>query len=349
MDRLSQILPQVGLDVWSTVVGLWPFLLLAVVTASAIQVYVGTERIASWLRRRTGVAVLGSVALASLTPFCSCGTTAVVLGALASSVPWAPVVAFMVASPLTSPSEFVLSAGLFGTPFAVTFVVAAAVIGLAAGGATALIERTGVLAGQARMRTPAAPAAERRLELVAVGGPGSAGTGLPDAVATVGAVEAPASGGCGESCSGTTARPGSALVRRLRLDQLRTALWSNGRRLVLFFLAFTALGYLVIRLIPTDVLTSALGGDSFWSVPLAALLGIPMYVNTEGSLPLVAGLMEGGMGVGPALAFLVTGAGTSIGAISGMLVIARWRVVALVVASLVVGAMVLGWLAPLWL
>jgi uncharacterized membrane protein YraQ (UPF0718 family) len=55
------------------------------------------------------------------------------------------------------------------------------------------------------------------------------------------------------------------------------------------------------------------------------------------------------MGAGPALAFLVTGAGTSIGAISGMLVIARARVVALVVGSLVVGAIVLGWSAPLWL
>lgn len=85
------------------------------------------------------------------------------------------------------------------------------------------------------------------------------------------------------------------------------------------------------------------------AVPLAALIGIPVYLNTDGSRPLVATLMDGGMGAGPALAFLITGAGTSVGAISGMLLIARRRVVALVVGLLYVGAVALGWLAPLWL
>ena len=85
------------------------------------------------------------------------------------------------------------------------------------------------------------------------------------------------------------------------------------------------------------------------AVPLAALLGIPAYINTEASLPLVATLMDGGMGAGPAMAFLVTGAGTSIGAISGLFVIARARVVTLVVASLFAGALALGWLAQVLL
>ncbi|MDX2381430.1 MAG: permease, partial [Acidimicrobiia bacterium] len=86
-----------------------------------------------------------------------------------------------------------------------------------------------------------------------------------------------------------------------------------------------------------------LGGDSPLAVPLAALLGLPAYINTEGSLPLVATMVDGGMGPGPALAFIVTGAGTSIGAISGLFVIARTRIVALVVAMLFVGAVALGW------
>ena len=115
----------------------------------------------------------------------------------------------------------------------------------------------------------------------------------------------------------------------------------------MLFLGFTALGYLLIRLIPTDLLTTFLGDDSVLAVPLAALLGIPVYLNSDGSLPLVASLMDGGLGAGAAMAFLITGAGTSVGAVSGMLLIARWRVVALVVASLVVGAVVTGYLTPL--
>jgi hypothetical protein len=52
---------------------------------------------------------------------------------------------------------------------------------------------------------------------------------------------------------------------------------------------------------------------------------------------------------GAAIAFLITGAGTSIASISGMLVIARWRVVALVIATLFVTAIAPGWLSALWL
>ena len=120
-------------------------------------------------------------------------------------------------------------------------------------------------------------------------------------------------------------------------------LWLVGRRLLGFFLGFTALGYLVIEAVPTDGLVAFLESDSVLSVPVAALLGVPAYVNTEASLPLVAAL-TGGAGTGAAMAFLVTGAGTSLGAMSGLLLIARRRVVGLVVALLVAGALALGWL-----
>jgi uncharacterized membrane protein YraQ (UPF0718 family) len=72
---------------------------------------------------------------------------------------------------------------------------------------------------------------------------------------------------------------------------------------------------------------------------------VPFYVSSEASLPLVRGLMDGGMGTGPAMAFLITGAGTSVGAISGGLLIARWRVLAIVVGTLWLGAIVLGLIA----
>jgi len=97
------------------------------------------------------------------------------------------------------------------------------------------------------------------------------------------------------------------------------------------------------------VLVNLLGGTTIWSVPLAALLGIPVYITSEGSLPMVAALMSGGLGSGSAMAFLITGAGTSLPAISGALVIARYRVVALVVTLLFTGAVLLGWLTTVLL
>jgi hypothetical protein len=60
-------------------------------------------------------------------------------------------------------------------------------------------------------------------------------------------------------------------------------------------------------------------------------------------------MLDSGMSQGAALAFLIAGSGTSVGAIAGALSIARWRVIAVVVGTLWVGAMVVGMLFNLYL
>ncbi|MFE5241566.1 MULTISPECIES: permease [unclassified Streptomyces] len=357
IDSVVDVLGRVAVDVWTTFAHNWPFLLISVVVASLITTYVGADRLSSWLRRRAWVAILGAVTLSVVTPFCSCGTTAVVLGALVSRVPWAPVVAFMVSSPLTSPEEYVLSTGLFGFNFATTFFMASIVLGLAAGWITHVIEKTGWLEGQARIVDE---------DEVSCCGPAE-NKSAPETDSCCGTDEAPGTSGGGVAVpagGGGLARaallervdskpvapePEVSLVSKLKLQELGETLWKNARRLALFFFAFAGLGYLLIETIPTSFLTDYLGEGSVWAVPLAALIGIPVYLNSDGSLPLVATLMHGGMGPGAALAFLVTGAGTSIGAISGMFIIARKKVVFLVVGYLFAGALALGWLSPLWL
>ena len=315
MSWLTRLVGQVGGDVVATLRLTWPFLLISIVAAAGLTTYAGTDRLEGWLRRRLWVGIAGAVALASLTPFCSCGTTAVIIAGMAASTPWASLVAFMVSSPLTSPAELLLSAGLMGWPFALTFFMGTIAIGLAAGAVTALIERSGWLRGQARVRASGSP--------------------------------------CRDSCdTGVASGPGTASVRELpqrsaRLTDFGREIVVTGRRLMAFFLVFTAVGYLVIRAIPADWITGMLGQGASGAVPLAALVGIPTYVNTEASLPLVAALVDGGMGTGAALAFLVTGAGASVGSVSGLLVIARRRVVGLIIAILLVGGMLLGFIGEM--
>ncbi len=326
MDALIDLLGRVLGDVFTTFRHVWPFLALSVVAAAAVSVYVGTDRAAKMLQRRSSVAVIGAVLAATLTPFCSCGTTAVLLGMLATAAPWAPLVAFMVASPLTSPAELVFSAGLFGWSFALIFFVGTIGIGIASGAIAGILDRMGWLQGQARVQPPEDTCST-----------GSCAVAPP----------IPVTSGAGPSIGPGTASVAEVQTRRQRwkVDEMAQELQTVGRKLLLFFLGFTFIGYLAIGAIPTAWLTDYLGDGSIFAVPLAAILGIPAYINTEASLPLVATLMDGGMGPGPAMAFLVTGAGTSIGAISGLFVIARKRVVGLVVALLLAGAMAMGWIA----
>ena len=101
--------------------------------------------------------------------------------------------------------------------------------------------------------------------------------------------------------------------------------------------------YLINNLIPAAWVTALFGSGQTWGVALAATFGLPLYVNSDASLPLVKSFLDSGASAGAAMAFLLTGAGTSVGAVVGALTIARWRVLAVVVATLWVGAVMAGY------
>lgn len=291
----------------------WALLAISILVSAALKLYMNEDTVARFLRRNTRNSVLLSTGVAVTTPLCSCGTTAIVLGMMASTIPWAPIVAFLVSSPLTSPQELFYSAGLFGWRFAIAFFTASILLGLAGGAVAGFADSRGWLKNQARMAAPnPAP-----LSLGIMGGP--APIDLP--------VLAP------------SAAPKKQTVTWSLFWQ---EMFDVGKRLIPLFVGFTFLGYLLNGLIPAEWITSLFGSGSAYSIPLAATLGLPFYINTEASLPLVRAMLDGGMSQGAALAFLTTGAGTSLGAIGGALTIARWRVIAIVIGTLWVGSILIG-------
>jgi hypothetical protein len=99
---LNVVIGSIG-QVWVTLLHNWPYLVASVVIATLLKLYVNTQKVSAFLDRYRGAGIVAATAAAVATPFCSCGTTAVILGMMASKMPWGPIVAFMVASPLTSP------------------------------------------------------------------------------------------------------------------------------------------------------------------------------------------------------------------------------------------------------
>ncbi|HVO40357.1 MAG TPA: permease [Spirochaetia bacterium] len=276
----------------------WPYLAASVLIATALPLWVKADKVAAFLRRHSRAGVVAATAAAVATPLCSCGTTAVVLGMMAGSMAWAPIVAFMVASPLTSPEGLVYSAGLFGWPFALAFYASSILLGLGAGWISMILEKRGWLANQARFQKPTSRC------------------------------------GCSSQAPAPDPRPSASGVLR--------SLTQNSGRLLAMFLGFALIGYFLNGLIPEGWVTSVFGTGRVYSVPLAAAVGLPLYINAEASLPLIRALLDAGMSQGAAMAFMIAGAGTSVGAIAGALTIARWRVVALVVAVLWLGAILAG-------
>ncbi len=121
-----------------------------------------------------------------------------------------------------------------------------------------------------------------------------------------------------------------------------TEMWLVGRRLLLTFVIASFLGYLLGNLIPARWISILFGAGKGWSVPLGATLGLPFYLNISSSLPIARAFIAHGATPGAAMAFLLVGAGTSIGAVAGMLTIVRWRVAAVVTVTLWITAIIFG-------
>ena len=312
----------------------WYLLLISILISAALGLYIDQEAIARFLRRNTRNSVLISTGVAVGTPFCSCGTTAVVLGMMASTVPWAPIVAFLVASPLTSPQELFYSAGLFGWPFAMAFFLASILLGLLGGAIASLAEGRGWLANQARMVSP--KSSSLFFGIMGAPPPGA----IP--IAAQPAAEA-AQCGCSSNRVELPVLPASQAAKpAVTFGAFTHQVFQITKRLAPLFFGFTFIGYLLNGLIPAAWITSLFGAGHAYSIPLAATLGLPFYINTEASLPLVRAMLESGMSQGAALAFLITGAGTSLGALGGALTIARWRVIAIVIGTFWAGSILLG-------
>ena len=72
-----------------------------------------------------------------------------------------------------------------------------------------------------------------------------------------------------------------------------------------YLLVGIALGAVIHGWVPADALASIAGKDNPFAVPIAVLIGVPLYSNAAGVLPLVAALHAKGMAMGTVLAFMM--------------------------------------------
>jgi uncharacterized membrane protein YraQ (UPF0718 family) len=77
-------------------------------------------------------------------------------------------------------------------------------------------------------------------------------------------------------------------------------------RVWLWIIAGIAAGAFIHGYVPEDLLASIMGKDAWWSVPAAVLLGIPMYSNAAGIIPVVEALIGKGAALGTVLAFMMS-------------------------------------------
>ena len=79
-----------------------------------------------------------------------------------------------------------------------------------------------------------------------------------------------------------------------------------------YLLIGIAIGSVIYGFMPTDLLEQYAGPDNPFAIPVAAVIGVPLYIRAEAVIPLAAALMAKGVGAGTVLALIIGSAGASL-------------------------------------
>lgn len=72
------------------------------------------------------------------------------------------------------------------------------------------------------------------------------------------------------------------------------------------------IGAFIHGAVPTDWISTFMGGDKWWLVPIAAIIGIPLYIRLSTMIPISQIMISKGMALGPVMALMISSAGASL-------------------------------------
>lgn len=104
-----------------------------------------------------------------------------------------------------------------------------------------------------------------------------------------------------------------------------------------YILGGIALGALIHGYVPENFMASFMGKGAWWSVPLAVLMGVPMYTNAAGVIPIVQALLAKGAVLGTVLAFMMSVIALSLPEMIILRKVLKLRLIATFVAVVATG------------
>lgn len=104
------------------------------------------------------------------------------------------------------------------------------------------------------------------------------------------------------------------------------------------------MGALIHGYVPADLMARIMGADAWWSVPAAVVIGIPMYTNAAGVIPIVEALLGKGAALGTVLAFMMAVIALSLPEMIILKQVLTLRLIAVFVGVVGVGILAVGYL-----
>jgi len=271
------------------------------------RTYLTPERIRELLAGRRGfVGYVLAAVLGVPTPFCSCSAIPLFLGFVQSGIPLGITMSFLISCPVVNELALAMLYGMYGWKIATLY---------------ALLGMTKAVVGGlliARMRP------ERYLEPWVADLLQSSSSGNP----------------ASEVGDGLTA-PRMSWSERVEsgLIEVREILAGTWHYLV----GGIALGALIYGYIPVGYVSRFMGESAWWNVPVAVLLGLPLYASAAGVMPIVQAVLAKGAALGTALAFMMSVIGISIPELVMLRKVIKLPLMGIFVGIVAVGCVVVGY------
>lgn len=120
--------------------------------------------------------------------------------------------------------------------------------------------------------------------------------------------------------------------------------WDSLRPIMGYLLVGVALGAGIYGYMPQDFVMKVAGPDNPFAIPVAAVLGIPLYIRAETAIPIGLALMGKGMSIGAVISLIIGGAGMAIPEMTMLASIFKKQLVAMIVLVIFLTAVVSGYL-----
>jgi uncharacterized membrane protein YraQ (UPF0718 family) len=129
-----------------------------------------------------------------------------------------------------------------------------------------------------------------------------------------------------------------------RINMGKSAVREIVGKVWLYVIAGIAVGAAIHGYVPEAFMASIMGRDQWWSVPVVVLIGIPMYSNAAGIVPVMEALLGKGAALGTALAFMMSVIALSLPEMVILRKVLKPKLIAVFVAVVGTGILCTGWL-----
>ncbi|MDG2393323.1 MAG: permease [Thalassotalea sp.] len=282
------------------------FLLLVMIYIIALlRASINVERVRDYLAgKNKGVGYVLGSGFGAITPFCSCSSIPVFLGFTSAGIPVGITMAFLITSPLINEVAVLLLLSLLGWKFTLLYVVIGMSVGILGGVFLDAIK------AERWLQSFAAKALERGQQSAAI----------------------------------TNSKASESLSLKQRHGFAKAETLEIFGRVWKWVIIGVGLGSALHGFVPDGWIENHLGDGQWWSVPSAVLLGIPLYSNATGVIPVMESLINKGLPIGTTLAFCMSTVAASFPEFILLKQVMQWRLLAVLFILLLVAFTLIGWI-----